>query len=104
MIDITQIIEDKHPFMQTIIREYIHPNLHYYCMEVETPNYGKVSSYSMKFLKEESLAKYISMISLAVEYLDHFGANHGKINYEHIFLNKNVENGEITFKLSNIRS
>ena len=102
MIDITQIIEERHPFMQTIIREYIHPNLHYYCMEVETPNYGKFTSLSTLFLKEENLAKYIAMISLAVEYLDHFGANHGKINNEHIFLSK--ENGEITIKLSNIRS
>jgi hypothetical protein len=44
------------------------------------------------------------MIALAVEYLDHFGANHGKIDFNHIYISKNVENGEITLKLSNIRS
>jgi hypothetical protein len=76
-------------------------------MEVEVANYGSLEddSFSLAQLtKEENLPKYIAMIALAVEYLENLGLNHGNVNFKHIYLFKNEENGEITLKLSNIRS
>jgi DNA-binding XRE family transcriptional regulator len=75
-------------------------------MEVEVSNSGllKNNFTNIQLEKEGNLAKYIAMITLAMEYIESFGANHGKIDCEHIYVSKNEENGEVTLKLSNIRS
>jgi hypothetical protein len=75
-------------------------------MEVEVPNLGLLRNNFSKIelQKEGNLGKYIAMLALAVEYIHSFGANHGKLTSEHIYVSKNEENGEITLKLSNIRS
>ena len=106
MIDITQIITDRHPYIQVIVREFLDPTFHFYCMEVEIPNCGQLSkNYSLLKLENEgNLVKYIIMISLAVEYLHNFGVNHGKLDSEHVYVSINLENGDIALKLSNLRS
>ena len=75
-------------------------------MEVEVPNSGLLKNNfpSIHLEREGNLAKYIAMITLAMEYIESFGANHGKIDCEHVYVSKNEENGEVTLKLSNIRS
>lgn len=43
LIPITEIVQGRHPFLQTIFEEFIHPKFHHYCMKVEVPNVGLLS-------------------------------------------------------------